>query len=69
MDAPNDQPYAKDRYRSETSRLYGVFDRQLARHTYVAGDYFSIGDVSIWGWTTLWEGQQQILDDKPHTAR
>ncbi|WP_417259251.1 glutathione S-transferase N-terminal domain-containing protein [Celeribacter sp.] len=69
MDPPNDLPYAKDRYRSETARLYGVLDRQLAKHEFVAGDFYSIADMAIWGWASLWEGQQQTLDDKPHMAR
>lgn len=69
MDPPNDLPYAKDRYRNETARLYGVLDRQLAKNEFVAGDFFSIADMSIWGWASLWEGQQQTLDDKPHMAR
>lgn len=25
--------------------------------------------MSIWGWASLWEGQQQTLDDKPQLAR
>jgi GST-like protein len=25
--------------------------------------------MSIWGWASLWEGQQQTLEDKPHFAR
>lgn len=69
MDPPNDLPYAKDRYRNETARLYGVLDRQLAKYEFVAGDFYSIADMSIWGWASLWEGQQQSLDDKPHMAR
>ncbi len=69
MDPPNDLPYAKDRYRSETARLYGVLDRQLADHDYVAGSEFTIADMAIWPWASLWEGQQQTLDDKPHMAR
>ena len=69
MDPPNDLPYAKDRYRSETARLYGVLDRQLAEHRFIAGDFFSIADIASWGWASLWEGQQQTLDDKPHFAR
>jgi GST-like protein len=69
MDPPNDLPYAKDRYRNETARLYGVLDRQLAKCEFVAGDFYSIADMSIWGWASLWEGQQQSLDDKPHMAR
>ena len=69
MTPPNDLPYAKDRYRSETARLYGVLDRRLAGNEYVAGDFFSIADMAIWGWASLWEGQQQTLADKPHMAR
>lgn len=69
MDPPNDLPYAKDRYRNETARLYGVLDRKLAQTEYVAGDFYSIADMSIWGWASLWEGQQQTLDDKPHMKR
>lgn len=69
MQPPNDLPYAKHRYRSEVARLYGVLDRRLAEHEFVAGDFYSIADMAIWGWASLWEGQQQTLDDKPHMAR
>ena len=69
MDPPNDLPYAKDRYRNEVARLYGVLDRQLAENEFVAGDFYSIADMSIWGWASLWEGQQQTLEDKPHFSR
>ena len=68
MDPPNDLPYAKDRYRREVGRLYGVLDRQLARTPFVAGDY-SIADMAIWPWAQNWKGQQQVLDDKPNFAR
>ncbi|PHO02853.1 glutathione S-transferase [Rhodobacteraceae bacterium 4F10] len=69
MDPPNDLPYAKDRYRNEVARLYGVLDRQLAKNEFVAGDFYSIADMSIWGWASLWEGQQQTMDDKPSLSR
>ncbi|TCP43221.1 glutathione S-transferase N-terminal domain-containing protein [Rhodovulum marinum] len=69
MDPPQDLPYAKDRYRAEVARLYGVLDRQLAKNRFVAGGFFSIADMAIWPWATLWEGQQQTLEDKPHMAR
>jgi GST-like protein len=69
MDPPQDITYAKDRYRAETARLYGVLDRQLANHEFVAGDFYSIADMSIWGWASLWEGQQQTLDGKPNLKR
>lgn len=69
MDPPNDLPYAKDRYRNETARLYGVLDRQLAKGRFVAGEFYSIADMAIWPWASLWEGQQQTLDDKPNLKR
>lgn len=69
MDPPQDLPYAKDRYRAEVARLYGVLDRQLARAKYAAGDFLSIADFAIWPWASLWEGQQQTLEDKPNLAR
>ncbi|NVK15095.1 MAG: glutathione S-transferase N-terminal domain-containing protein [Rhodobacteraceae bacterium] len=67
--APEDLPYAKDRYRGEVARLYGVLDRQLAENEFVAGSDVTIADMAIWPWASLWEGQQQTLDDKPHLAR
>lgn len=67
--ASEDIPYAKNRYRAEVARLYGVLDRRLAEAEFVAGDFYSIADMSLWGWCSLWEGQQQTLDDKPHFAR
>lgn len=69
MDPPNDLPYAKDRYRNETGRLYGVMDRRLAENRFLAGNFYSIADMACWGWASLWEGQQQTLDDKPNLAR
>ncbi|MCR8725148.1 glutathione S-transferase family protein [Frigidibacter sp. ROC022] len=69
MDPPNDLPYAKERYRNETGRLYRVLDTQLGKNEFVAGDFFSIADMAIWPWASLWEGQQQTLEDKPNMKR
>ncbi|MWD28732.1 glutathione S-transferase family protein [Aquicoccus sp. SCR17] len=69
MDPPQDLPYAKDRYRDEVRRLYGVLDRQLEGQDFVAGDFFSIADMAIWPWASLWEGQDQELEDFTHIAR
>ena len=67
--AREDVPYAKDRYRAEVARLYGVLDRKLHETRFVAGDGFTIADMAIWPWASLWRGQQQNLDDKPALAR
>lgn len=65
----HDLAYAKQRYAAETTRLYGVLDRQLAQHAYVAGDAYTIADMSIWGWASLWKGQQHDMGTTPHLAR
>jgi len=67
MEPPQDLPYAKDRYRNEVSRLYRVLDRRLADRDYVAGDY-SIADMAIWPWASLWEGQEQDIGKFPNMA-
>ena len=69
LEPPQDLPYAKDRYRNEVARLLGVLNKQLGENDYVAGDFYSIADMAIWPWATLWEGQGQTLEDKPHLAR
>ncbi len=60
MEPPNDLPYAKDRYRNETGRLLRVLDTQIGDKEFVCGD-FSIADMAIWPWASLWEGQEQDI--------
>ncbi len=69
MDPPQVLPYAQDRYRNETGRLYRVLDTRLADRAFVAGDFFSIADMAIWPWASGWERQEQTLDDKPNLKR
>ncbi|HEY0524481.1 MAG TPA: glutathione S-transferase N-terminal domain-containing protein [Stellaceae bacterium] len=62
-------PYAIDRYRKETNRLYGVLDAQLGRTgAFVVGDY-SIADMACWPWVVPHERQGQRLDEFPHVKR
>lgn len=68
LEPPQVLPYAQNRYRNEVARLYGVLDKQLSDHEFVAGAY-SIADMAIWPWVQNWEGQEQTLDDKPNLAR
>ena len=69
LEPPQILPYAQDRYRNEVSRLYRVLDTQLQDNEYVAGDFYSIADMALWGWCSGWEGQEQTLDDKPNMKR
>lgn len=65
--APEDLPYAKKRYIDETHRLYGVLNKQLDGRDYVADDY-SIADMAIIGWATLWERQQIDISEFPNVG-
>lgn len=67
MEPPQDLPYAKDRYRNEVGRLYGVLDRRLDGREYVAGDY-SIADMAIWPWAMGWKNQEQDIGRFPNMA-
>ncbi|MBX9739322.1 MAG: glutathione S-transferase N-terminal domain-containing protein [Beijerinckiaceae bacterium] len=66
--APEKIPYAVDRYVKETNRLYGVLDRQLAHHPFVAGEY-SIADMACYPWVVPYERQGQKLEDFPNVKR
>ncbi|MBL8513657.1 MAG: glutathione S-transferase N-terminal domain-containing protein, partial [Betaproteobacteria bacterium] len=66
--APEKIPYAIERYVKETSRLYGVLNKRLADHAYVAGKAYSIADMACYPWI-IPERQGQDMKDFPHVAR
>jgi GST-like protein len=47
--APDEIPYAVERFTAEARRLLGVMDRRLGESEYLAGDY-SIADISCFPW-------------------
>jgi len=61
-------PYAIDRYVRETSRLYGVLNKQLAGRDYIAGEY-SIADMACYPWIVPHERQGQDLASFPNLRR
>ena len=50
--APEQIPYAVDRFASESARLMRVLDDQLGRQAYAAGDY-SIADIALYPWVSV----------------
>lgn len=67
--APEEIPYAKTRYENEAHRLYGVLNKQLQRHEFVAGEHYSIADMAIIGWAKLWERHKIDMGEMPHFKR
>jgi GST-like protein len=66
--APEKIDYAITRYVKETNRLYGVLNKRLAEHEFVAGAY-SIADMAAYPWVVPHEAQGQDLNDFPHLKR
>ena len=66
--APEEIPYAIDRYTNEAARLYRVMDSRLSEAEYFAGDY-SIADMAIYPWTVSYEVQGQKMEDFPNLMR
>lgn len=66
--APEELPYAVERYTREVGRLFGVLNKRLADREYVAGEY-SIADMSCYTWVVPWKGLGQDMGDFPHLHR
>ncbi len=67
--APEKVDYAIKRYTNEARRLYGVLDKQLAEHRYIAGDEYTIADIAAFPWTRSWKNQGIDWDDYPNAKR
>lgn len=67
--APEQIPYAVDRYTKEAGRLYNVLDRRLGETEYLAGDDYTIADMATFPWSRSHERQGQSLDDFPNVKR
>ena len=59
---------AIDRYQREVTRLFGVLDKQLATHEYIAGEY-SIADIALWPWVSGYEWSGVSVEEFPHLQR
>lgn len=67
--APEKIEYAVNRYTNEAKRLYGVIDKQLSNHAWLAGDSYSIADIATFPWLRSWQNQGVELSDYPHLKR
>ena len=67
--APEDIPYAKQRYANEAKRLYGVADKRLGESRFLAGDEMTIADIASWPWMRRPERQGVERDDYPSFKR
>ena len=64
--APEKIEYGINRYTNEAKRLYGVMDKQLKSHAWIAGDEYSVADMAIFPWLRSWQNQGIDWADYPH---
>jgi glutathione S-transferase len=67
--APEKIPYAIERYQREARRLFEVMERQLRKHTYIAGEEYSIADIALWSWVAGYEWSGVNIDGLPGLKR
>ena len=67
--APEQIPYAIERYTAETTRLYRVLNRRLADRPFLAGGDYSIADVATYPWAAAYNILNQDIDQFPHVER
>lgn len=67
--APEQVPYAIERYGKEARRLYGVLNAQLGGGEFVAGGMYSIADIAIYPWVARHEWQKIDLAEYPQVKR
>ncbi len=67
--ADTSAPAATKRYKDEADRLLGVLDRRLAEAPYLAGDAYSIADISTWPWVNAFGFIGLDLGRAPHVNR
>jgi GST-like protein len=66
--APEPVPYAIERYTKETRRLYGVMNKHLEQHEYLAADY-SIADIATYPWVARYDWHKVDLNEFPAVKR
>jgi len=66
--APEQIPYAIERYQREVRRLYEVLDSRLAEAEHLAGEY-SIADMATWPWVVSHDWAGVPIDGLEHLQR
>ena len=67
--APEKIPYAIERYKKETLRLYEVLNTQLTKSEYVSGEEYTIADIAIYPWIAAYEFMELSLDGHQELKR
>ena len=67
--APTKIPYAMNRYKKETQRIYSVLDKRLSENEFIAAGEYTIADISIYPWVAAHKAHQVHLSDFPNVKK
>ncbi len=67
--APEKIEYAIARYQRETKRLYAVLDKRLKDNEYLAGEEYTIADISTYPWVSIHNWAGVDIDDLENVRR
>jgi GSH-dependent disulfide-bond oxidoreductase len=67
--APEQIPYAIERYGNEVRRLHGVMDKRLAESAYLAGEEYTIADMASYPWVNAYDKLPADFAAFPHLKR
>lgn len=67
--APEQIPYAKERYAKETERLLGVLDARLRGRAFIVGDEYTIADMAAYPWINAYDKAPIDLAPFPEVRR
>jgi GSH-dependent disulfide-bond oxidoreductase len=69
----NDQdPYALQRYETESRRLMGILETRLTGHDYIMGPRYSVADIATYPWVRSLRrmlGNDVLMAEFPHALR
>ncbi len=66
--APESHQYSIDRFVQESARIYDVLEQELAHKPYLAGDDYTLADISFFPWIEYAEWQGQDMANYPHLS-
>jgi len=67
--APDQNPYALERYRNEYYRCLGVLELRLEGRNWIVGQDYSIADMICWPWVLIAKPLTASLDAFPNVSR
>jgi len=68
-DSEGDQSYAVRRFSDEVNRIYGVMNYRLYDQKYLAGDTYTIADMTAYPWAARWEDLGEDINKFKHFQR